>query len=145
MKRFSTSIVLLGLCVRSSYGFIQLASSAIVHHCPKATPNCGANDAALTMALPGAGYDSGVSPRMLVSQGMEAFRKGDIQTSIDLFDQADSLVSDGSLTPFLWQRGLSLYYADRFEDASKQVSFRFLVCLLYPVNPYGLLLIVDAT
>ena len=65
------------------------------------------------------GVDS-VSPRILVSQGMEAFRKGDVQGSISLFDKADSLSADGSLTPFLWQRGLSLYYADRFEDASKQ-------------------------
>ena len=65
--------------------------------------------------------DEVVSPRQLVSQGMEAFRRGDIQGSIDLFDKADAKVPDGSLRPYLWQRGLSLYYADRFQDASEQV------------------------
>lgn len=67
--------------------------------------------------------DDSVSPRILVSQGMDAFRKGDVQGSIEYFDKADAKVADGSLTPFLWQRGLSYYYADRFEDASKQVSW----------------------
>ena len=63
------------------------------------------------------------NPRLLVSEGMQSFRRGNIQESIDLFDQADSLVSDGSLRPFLWQRGISYYYADRFQDGSDQVRF----------------------
>lgn len=64
--------------------------------------------------------DENASPRALVSQGMEAFRNGDVEESIEYFDKADTKVPDGSLTPFLWQRGLSYYYADRFLDASKQ-------------------------
>jgi hypothetical protein len=66
--------------------------------------------------------------RKFVSQGMETFRKGDVPQSIELFDRAD--VIDSSMRPFLWQRGLSLYYADRFKDASDQ--FRADVA----VNPY---------
>jgi len=58
--------------------------------------------------------------RKLVFQGMEAFRKGNVNESIDLFDKADALRPDGSLHPYLWQRGLSLYYADRFQEASDQ-------------------------
>ena len=50
---------------------------------------------------------------------MDAFRQGDIQTSIDLFDQAEA-IGGPNYTPFLWQRGISYYYADRFQDASKQ-------------------------
>ena len=68
--------------------------------------------------------DDVASPRLLVSQGMEAFRQGNVQRSIELFDRAESKVPDGSLTPFLWQRGISYYYVDRFEDASKQVIYQ---------------------
>lgn len=58
--------------------------------------------------------------RQLVSDGMQAFRQGQIEDSIRLFDAADAQVGDGSLHPFLWQRGLSLYYAGRFDEASQQ-------------------------
>lgn len=64
--------------------------------------------------------DDAETPRSLVSKGMEAFRNGDVKGSISYFDKADAKVPDGKLTPFLWQRGLSYYYDDRFEDASKQ-------------------------
>ena len=60
------------------------------------------------------------NPRQLVSEGMQAFRKGDIQGSIRLFDRADAAVPDGSLRPFLWQRGISYYYNDQFQDGSEQ-------------------------
>jgi hypothetical protein len=73
----------------------------------------------LSMAAPMT-FTDGISPRQLTAQGMDAFRRGNVQGSIALFDQADAMVPDGSFTPFLWQRGLSYYYADRFEDASKQ-------------------------
>ena len=54
----------------------------------------------------------------LVSQGMDAFRRGNVAESIQYFDQAE--VTRPSITPFLWQRGLSYYYEDRFADASRQ-------------------------
>jgi len=59
------------------------------------------------------------SPKALVSRGMEAFRQGDIDGSIFFFDAADEK-TEGKLNPYLWQRGLSYYYADRFQEGSKQ-------------------------
>jgi hypothetical protein len=40
------------------------------------------------------------------------------QGSIADFDSA--LAADQRLRPYLWQRGLSLYYAQRFEEGAKQ-------------------------
>lgn len=54
----------------------------------------------------------------LVFRGMNAFRNGQVDESIQLFDQAEALKP--SMTPYLWQRGLSYYYADRFAEASQQ-------------------------
>lgn len=54
----------------------------------------------------------------LVFRGMDAFRNGQVDLSIQLFDQAEAMKP--SLTPYLWQRGLSYYYADRFAEASQQ-------------------------
>ena len=54
----------------------------------------------------------------LVFRGMDAFRNGQVDLSIQLFDQAEAIKP--SLTPYLWQRGLSYYYADRFAEASQQ-------------------------
>lgn len=61
------------------------------------------------------------SPRQLVSQGMQLFQQGDINGSIDLFDRADAM--DKSIRPFLWQRGISYYYADRFQEGSEQFRY----------------------
>jgi hypothetical protein len=62
-----------------------------------------------------------MQPRQLVSLGMKTFSESRVQDSIELFDRADEAVPNGSLTPFLWQRGISLYYADQFEAGSNQV------------------------
>lgn len=51
---------------------------------------------------------------------MQAFQQGKIQESIQYFDQADSLVPNEKLSPYLWQRGISLYYANAFQEASHQ-------------------------
>ena len=40
---------------------------------------------------------------------MQSFRKGDVAASVKDFDEAMRL--DPELRPYLWQRGLSLYYA----------------------------------
>ena len=66
--------------------------------------------------------------RQYIQEGMVAFAQGKVAASIELFDQAERL--DSSLTPYLWQRGLSYYYADQFAQASRQ--FRQDV----RVNPY---------
>ena len=60
-------------------------------------------------------------PQQLVSLGMKRFTESKVQDSIELFDRADEAVPNGSQTPFLWQRGISLYYADQFQEGSNQV------------------------
>lgn len=54
--------------------------------------------------------------RQLVADGMELFRQGDVEGSIRKFDGS---VPPGSRA-YLWQRGLSYYYADEFEKGSQQ-------------------------
>lgn len=54
-------------------------------------------------------------------QGMQRFRQADVDGSIALFDQAEKL--DSSLRPFLWQRGISYYYANRFQEGSDQFRY----------------------
>lgn len=49
--------------------------------------------------------------------GMEAFKSAEIDESIRLFDKAAEVGYPRSL---LWQRGLSLYYAERFAEGAKQ-------------------------
>ena len=66
-----------------------------------------------------------MQPRQLVSLGMKTFSESRVQDSIELFDRADEAVPNGSLTPFLWQRGISLYYTDQFEAGSNQVGTMF--------------------
>ncbi|MDD1417526.1 hypothetical protein MEN41_23965, partial [Dolichospermum sp. ST_con] len=41
-----------------------------------------------------------------------------ITDSIQDFDHAEKL--DFQITPYLWQRGLSYYYAERFAEGAKQ-------------------------
>ncbi|KAL9180174.1 hypothetical protein ACHAXT_008144 [Thalassiosira profunda] len=60
------------------------------------------------------------SPRALVQKGMQAFKAGDVSSSLAFFDQADAALPDGSLRPYLWQRGITLYYLDQFKEGSDQ-------------------------
>ncbi len=50
---------------------------------------------------------------------MDEFRQGKVQESLDLFDEALAM-GGKAIEPYLWQRGLSLYYADRFADGAAQ-------------------------
>jgi len=49
---------------------------------------------------------------------MAHFKLGDVTASIADFDRAEQL--NPNLTPYLWQRGLAYYYAERFADGAKQ-------------------------
>merc|ERR1712216_998449 len=62
-------------------------------------------------------FAAGQSGYEYVAQGEEAFENVQVNESISLFDKA---IGDGYPVARLWQRGISLYYADRFEDGSKQ-------------------------
>lgn len=53
-----------------------------------------------------------------VRRGMELFREGDVLGSLVEFDKAIEL--DPRQKAYLWQRGLSLYYLDRFEEGAEQ-------------------------
>ncbi len=53
-----------------------------------------------------------------VRRGMTYFKLAKISESIGDFDRAEQL--EPRLTPYLWQRGLSYYYAQRFEEGAKQ-------------------------
>ena len=54
----------------------------------------------------------------LVQQGMQRFRTADVSGSVQAFD--DAIALRPGLSRLLWQRGLSLYYAERFSDCAKQ-------------------------
>ncbi len=58
------------------------------------------------------------NPRNYVLRGMVQFKLANIAASIADFDRAEEL--DASITPYLWQRGLSYYYANRFEEGARQ-------------------------
>ncbi|KAG6645954.1 uncharacterized protein LOC122317861 isoform X2 [Carya illinoinensis] len=87
-------------------------------------------------------HEAGVAIR----RGMLLFRQGDVQGSLVEFDKAIEL--DPRQKAYLWQRGLSLYYLDRFEEGAEQ--FRLDVaqnpndteesiwCFLCEVQLYGI-------
>jgi lipoprotein NlpI len=62
-----------------------------------------------------------VEPRnaqIYVQRGMAHFKLGHIVAAIGDFDSAEHL--NPALTPYLWQRGLAYYYAERFADGARQ-------------------------
>jgi tetratricopeptide (TPR) repeat protein len=58
------------------------------------------------------------NPQVYIQRGMVYFKLGSITAAIDDFDRAEHL--NPALTPYLWQRGLAYYYAERFADGAKQ-------------------------
>jgi len=58
------------------------------------------------------------NPQVYIQRGMVYFKLGSITAAIGDFDRAEHL--NPALTPYLWQRGLAYYYADRFTDGAKQ-------------------------
>ena len=57
-------------------------------------------------------------PQMYIQRGMTYFKLGDIAAALADFDRAEHL--NPALTPYLWQRGLAYYYAERFADGAQQ-------------------------
>ena len=58
------------------------------------------------------------NPQIYIQRGMVYFKLGSITEAIGDFDRAEHL--NPALTPYLWQRGLAYYYAERFADGAKQ-------------------------
>ncbi|PSC70340.1 TPR repeat [Micractinium conductrix] len=49
---------------------------------------------------------------------MDKFRKNDVEGSVADFDAA--LAARAAMRPYLWQRGLSLYYLQQYEEGAQQ-------------------------
>ncbi|KAG9459496.1 hypothetical protein H6P81_004004 [Aristolochia fimbriata] len=64
------------------------------------------------------GGSSSQDALLAIRRGMELFRLGDVQGSLLEFDKAIEL--DPRQKAYLWQRGLSLYYVNRFEEGAEQ-------------------------
>ena len=58
--------------------------------------------------------------QLVTIRGSLRFRSGRIAESIEDFDKCIEL--DPPSKPFLWQRGIALYYADRFKDGLEQFA-----------------------
>src|SRR5215475_5651537 len=58
------------------------------------------------------------NPQVYIQRGMVYFKLGSITEAIGDFDHAEHL--NPALTPYLWQRSLAYYYAERFADGAKQ-------------------------
>ena len=58
------------------------------------------------------------TPAELLSRGMERFQAGQVEESVKDFDLL--IEADPSSEPYLWQRGIALYYLGRFKDCKAQ-------------------------
>ena len=57
-----------------------------------------------------------------MQSGMDKFRRADVNGSLEDFDSAMAL--DPQLRPYLWQRGLSLYYAGTSQEQEYPIMRR---------------------
>lgn len=55
-----------------------------------------------------------------VREGMAAFSQNRVTEAIELYDSV--IAANPASKPYLWQRGLALYYADRFVDGADQFA-----------------------
>jgi tetratricopeptide (TPR) repeat protein len=60
----------------------------------------------------------GQSPRALLNRAVAEFSKGRITESVAAFDELARLAPGEA--PYLWQRGIALYYAGRYQDCRAQ-------------------------
>ncbi|KAL6874654.1 hypothetical protein ACP4OV_013319 [Aristida adscensionis] len=64
------------------------------------------------------GAGGAAAASLAVRRGMQLFRQGDVAGSLAEFDKAIEM--DPRQKQYLWQRGLSLYYLDRFKEGAEQ-------------------------
>ena len=64
------------------------------------------------------GAAQGQSPQALLDRAVAEFSKGRISESVAAFDEL-ARVAPGE-APYLWQRGIALYYAGRYQDCRAQ-------------------------
>lgn len=58
------------------------------------------------------------NPNAYVQRGMVKFKLARILESIEDFDAAEKI--EPAIAPYLWQRGLSYYYAERYQEGVQQ-------------------------
>jgi tetratricopeptide (TPR) repeat protein len=58
------------------------------------------------------------SPQSILNRAMDEFEKGRFAESAAAFDSLAKAVPDQA--PYLWQRGIALYYAGRYDDCRRQ-------------------------
>jgi lipoprotein NlpI len=73
---------------------------------------------AIAALVSSSGWAQPTSPRDVLDRAMADFRAGRIAASIEGFDRVAQLQPDAA--PHLWQRGIALYYAGRFQDCRAQ-------------------------
>jgi hypothetical protein len=79
---------------------------------------CGAA-AAMSFSSAAPARAAGVDPASLLTRrGMAKFTQGDVDGSIADFDAV--IAAAPGRAPYMWQRGLSLYYAERLREGSAQ-------------------------
>jgi tetratricopeptide (TPR) repeat protein len=59
-----------------------------------------------------------LNAQLHIKRGMALFQLGNVSDAIAAFDQAERL--NPGLTPYLWQRGIAYYYAERYADGVRQ-------------------------
>eukprot|EP00979_Chaetoceros_neogracilis_P004239 scaffold746_cov293-Chaetoceros_neogracile.AAC.27 len=77
---------------------------------------------AISASLPKYNAKAAIGPSVnfIISDGMAAFARGDVDKSIEIYD--DMILNEPRRKPYLWQRGLSLYYAKRYQDGAEQFA-----------------------
>ncbi|KAL8208895.1 hypothetical protein R6Q57_008307 [Mikania cordata] len=85
---------------------------------PPRNPKLSTSVSGIWDAITGGVSDSSRQALIAIRRGMILFRQGDVVGSVAEFDHAIQL--DPRQKAYLWQRGLSLYYLDRFEEGAEQ-------------------------
>ena len=76
--------------------------------------------APLAILLPTLSAPQPASSQSPVRQGMSLFANNKVEEAISVYDQM--IQEKPAVKPYLWQRGLALYYADRFTDGAEQFA-----------------------
>lgn len=74
--------------------------------------------ASIALSLSTSAQDATKSPNAWMEEGVDAFYEARIDDAVKAFDEVVKLAPQAK--PQLWQRGLALYYAKRFQDGREQ-------------------------
>ncbi len=80
---------------------------------------------AILLVSAGAFSESQDDPQSILEEAISDFQAGRIEESVEGFDDVARLVP--AFAPQLWQRGIALYYAERYQDCRAQFESHRLV------------------